>query len=312
MRFAIIGAGKIASKFCEAVRMTDGAELAAVGSKDPERARLFAETNGVPLHFGSYEEMLGSAKIDAVYISTTHNFHYDNIKLCLSKGKHVLCEKSMVTCKSDAVELFAIAKEKGLLLAEGMWIRHLDALKTVKKWISDGEIGDITLASMVAGFRAEVPDSHRLVNPALGGGVVFDIAVYAIETATYLFGEDIKNVLHTLHRGQAGSDMTVNLLLDYGGFTASLICTLAGGQPTDLLVSGSGGYIRMPSFIGGAECFLHKTGQEPVHFTAPYQNGFQFELAEFIRCVREGRTESQIMPAQDTTQCAEIFDVLLS
>jgi len=311
MKFAIIGAGKIAAKFCAAVRMTAGAELVAVGSKDLGRARLFAEKNDVPLYFGSYEQMLDSVEIDAVYIATTHNFHYENIKLCLSRGKHVLCEKSMLTCKKDAVELFALAKEKGLLLAEAMWSRHLDTVKMVKRWIADGEIGDVKLAVLIAGFKSEVPDTHRLVNPELGGGVVYDIAVYAIEAATNLFGNGVKDVRHTLHRGQAGADMTVNILLDYGDFTANLVCTLAANQPGGLLVAGSGGYIKMDSFISCGDCCLYKDGQAPVRFESPFENGFQFEIAEFMQCVSEGRTESRIMPPEDTIKCAEIFDMIL-
>ena len=90
-RFGIIGAGSIAAHFCKGVKLVEGAEVVAVASSSEERAKAFAQANGVPQAYGSYEEMLRSADINVVYIATTHNFHMDNIRLCFEYGKHVLC-----------------------------------------------------------------------------------------------------------------------------------------------------------------------------------------------------------------------------
>ena len=119
LKIGIIGAGGIANKFCAAVRLTAeecGVTVAAVSSKNRERAETFAEKNGIPAAFGSYEEMLDCAELDAVYIATTHNFHADNIALCLEKGKHVLCEKPMTLTAAEADALFAEAGKRNLVL----------------------------------------------------------------------------------------------------------------------------------------------------------------------------------------------------
>lgn len=110
-RFAIIGAGGIAHKFCDAVRLA-GHEVAAVASKSSERAAEFAAKENIARSFGNYAEMLDTVKPDAVYIATTHNFHYDNILLCLERGLPVICEKPMVCTADEARRVFDAAKRR--------------------------------------------------------------------------------------------------------------------------------------------------------------------------------------------------------
>ena len=146
-RFGIIGAGSIAAHFCKGVKLVEGAEVVAVASSSEERAVAFAQANGVPQAYGSYEEMLRQADIHVVYIATTHNFHMDNIRLCFEFGKHVLCEKAMVLTASDAREVFSMAKEKNLFCMEAMWTRFLPQYRQAKQWIEEGRIGKIQAAT---------------------------------------------------------------------------------------------------------------------------------------------------------------------
>ena len=94
IHFGIIGAGDIARKFADAVRQLDNAEVIAVASKSLDRAQEWAAREHIPSYYGNYAELLANPRIDAVYIATTTNAHYDNILQCLQAGKHVLCEKS--------------------------------------------------------------------------------------------------------------------------------------------------------------------------------------------------------------------------
>lgn len=312
IKFAVMGPGRISSKFCEAVRLADRAEVTAVASKSAERAKSLADRFGIPEHYGSYEEMLKKADVDAVYISTTHNFHFENIKQCLQNGKNVLCEKSMCVCRRDAQELFALAAKKSLLLVEGMWIRHLGTLNKAKELISQGAVGKIVLADAVAGFKAEVDSTHRLINPELGGGVAFDISVYAIEALTYLLGGDIKHTSGKAFYNSAGADLVNRISLDYEDFTATILATLSASPPNNLLVAGSEGCISIPSFIGGEKLIFCRYGEEPQSYLFPYENGFQFEINDFVNCIIDGKIESSVVPAKDTIQCAGIFDVVLN
>ena len=90
IRWAILGAGRIAHKFAQDIKFVDNAELVAIASSDKTRAAAFAAERQVPLVF-SYEELYASDQVDAVYIATTHNFHFEQSMECMKHGKAVLC-----------------------------------------------------------------------------------------------------------------------------------------------------------------------------------------------------------------------------
>lgn len=123
IHFGIIGAGDIARKFADAVRQLDNAEVIAVASKSLDRAQEWAAREHIPSYYGNYAELLANPRIDAVYIATTTNAHYDNILQCLQAGKHVLCEKSLVRSAHEALTVCSLSKQKNLFLMEAMWTR---------------------------------------------------------------------------------------------------------------------------------------------------------------------------------------------
>ena len=132
-RFGILGAGGIAHKFCNAVGKVDDACVAAVASKDQKRAWRFAKRHGIEDFYSDYEHLLAREDIDAIYIATTHNFHYENIIACLKHNKPVLCEKSMVPTAAQAQEIFSLAKEKKLFVMEAMWSRFLPHINQARQ-----------------------------------------------------------------------------------------------------------------------------------------------------------------------------------
>ena len=281
-RFGIIGAGSIANHFCRAVEMLPDAEVVAVASSSESRAKEFAQANHIPESYGSYEEMLRNADINIVYVATTHNFHMENIRLCFAYNKHVLCEKAMVLTAEDAREVFRMAKEKNLFCMEAMWTRFRPQYRKAKQWIEEGRIGKIQAATSVVGFKAQVGPEHRLVNPELAGGAMYDIGVYAIDPLAYLVGEPIEDSLGTANPKE---------------YT---------------IINGSDGYVELPFSSGGHDVMLYDSRRNLVeHYHNEWPHGFVFELEEVIRCIREGRITSDIMPPEDTIACAEVFDKVL-
>lgn len=312
-RFGIIGAGSIANHFCKAVEMLPDAEVVAVASTSKERAEAFAQANHIPESYGSYEEMLRQADINIVYIATTHNFHMDNIRLCFAYGKHVLCEKAMVLNAADAREVFRMAKEKGLFCMEAMWTRFLPQYRKAKQWIEEGRIGKIQAATSVVGFKAQVGPEHRLVNPELAGGAMYDIGVYAIAPLAYLVGERIEDSIGVWRKYPAtGVDERATVILRFASCDAMIQCMFTANPKEYTIINGSGGYIELPFSSGGHDAMLYDSRRNLVeHFHEEWPHGFVFELEEVIRCIREGRITSGIMPPEDTVSCAEVFDKVL-
>lgn len=312
-RFGIMGAGRIAEKFCDAVRRIDGVKVAAVASKSAERAQTFAARNGIASWHADYGEMLAREDIDAVYIATTHNFHYENILECLEYGKPVLCEKCMVLTKRQAEEVFARAREKKLFVMEAMWSRFLPTIRKARQWIEEGRIGRVTMANACLGWVAPQDTENRMFNPDLAGGALYDMGVYCIEIMSGLIGGGVRKVRSDIVFAETGVDKSDCITLEFDDCLASLQISIAAQIEECAYLYGTRGYIRIPAFHKGRGCFLYgPDGNLVEKFDDPTENGFVYEAEEVVRCVRAGRLESDVMPAEDTIRCAEIFDLCLA
>lgn len=308
-QFGILGAGSIAHKFCDAVGKVDGACVAAVASKEQKRAWRFAKRHQIEDFYDNYEQLLAREDLDAVYIATTHNFHYENIMRCLEHNKPVLCEKSMVPTAAQAQEIFGLAREKNLFVMEAMWSRFLPHINQARQWIKEGRIGSLETAGCTIGFSASRDPSHRINDPALGGGAAYDIGVYAIELMTYLIDEPILEVHSMLARSETGVDKTDHITLRFPSCIASLQATTAATVREELCIYGSEGFIRIPRAHCSHSCTLYNKQGIPVRrFHKNYGNGFVFEVRDTMRCIRAGKFESETVPHSATLQCAEVFD----
>lgn len=313
IRFGIIGAGNIANKFCDAAKLAAGAEVCAVASKSMERAQAFAERNGIAKAYDSYEEMLKTEDIDAVYIATTHNFHMENIRLCFEYGKHVLCEKAMVLTADDAREVFRLAKEKNLFCMEAMWSNFLPQTQKAKEWITSGAIGEIQSVSAVIGFNGGGNPESRLYNPALAGGAMYDIGVYPVEIVSYLVGEPIEDCIGVWRpHAVTKVDERVSFIVRYASCDAAIQTLLTSNAREYTIINGSKGCIELPwSSSGYVAKRFDGRRQLAETFELRFENGFVYEIEEVVRCINAGKITSDIMPPEATIQCAELFDKLL-
>lgn len=311
-RFGIIGAGNIAVQFCHAAKLSGVAEVVAVAGRTPGKAKAFAEKNGIPAYYESYEAMLACDDIDGVYIATTHNFHYENMLLALNAGKHILCEKAFVVNKAQAENVFALAREKGLFCMEAMWSRFLPAIQKAKEWIESGLIGDVNLAHCMIGFASSPDPNGRIRNKALGGGAIFDIGVYAIEITTYLIGKELLSYDGHVLKDENGVDMVDSIHLVFDGCIANLQTTVLTGVEQSLQILGTKGRIVIPDPHYCCRCMRYDENGLAEEFYQRRDNGFEYEIRETVSCIKAGKLESGIIPHKDTLKCAEIFDAMLA
>ena len=145
LRFAILGAGHIASKMAATLaflKREGEVEPYAVASRDVARAEAFRSANGLPVAYGSYAEMLADDSVDAVYVATPNSRHFENARDSLLAGKHVLCEKPFTLSAAKAAELYRLADERGLFIMEALWTRFQPCVAAIRKIIASGEIGE--------------------------------------------------------------------------------------------------------------------------------------------------------------------------
>ena len=217
IRLAIIGTIKITRRFLDAVQKTELLQLTGVYSRTMEKAVEFGTEYGAVKFYDRLEALASDPEIDAVYIATTHNFHYENLKLCLSHGKHVLCEKSMVESSARAREICALAEKNKLFLMEALWSRFLPHINQAKAWIEGGKIGTPQMGYMDIGFRAAPDMENRINNPFLGGGAALDLSVYPISIMSYLLGDRIDAFQAMASHLDNGVDKVNNIAMRIGG-----------------------------------------------------------------------------------------------
>src|SRR4051794_37177977 len=137
-RWAILATGAIAHSFAADLALLPGAELVAVGSRRLPTAQDFAAEFGVPRAYGSWAELAADPDVDVVYVATPHPAHLEATRLCLLAGKPVLCEKPLTLDRAGAAELVAMARDRGVFLMEGMWMRTLPAVRRMHQMIAAG------------------------------------------------------------------------------------------------------------------------------------------------------------------------------
>ncbi len=309
-RFAVMGAADIANKFCDAVTHIEDCEIIAVSSKSMDRARVFAEKNGVPAAYDNYEAMLVSEKPDAVYIAVTTNAHHDLCMLCLKYNTPFLCEKTMCIGSEETLEVIQEADKRGVFWMEAMWSRFLPTINRVREWCREGRIGKIRFGDINVGFQPAVDPNNRFYNKALGGGSALDLTVYCYDIITYLIEKPILETQVMSNFADTGVDISNVITLRYDDAMACLKGSIAAHYEEKLLLFGDNGHIAVPNPHFAGEAYLYdRGGREVIHFVDnETKNGFVYEIQEVMNCVRAGKLESDVVPHQLTLDYAYLCD----
>lgn len=193
LRFGTIGSGWIADEYIHGAKDSGLWELTAVYSRTQERAAAYAKQHGAKHAFTNLEEMAASDVLDAVYIASPNAFHYEQAKLFLEHGKHVICEKPLCAQACKVRELQQIAKDRGLVYLEAIMFLHLPQRKLLEDAL--GQLGQITLVKLDFCQRSSKLDRYlegelpNIFNPAMETGALMDLGVYCVYPALALFGE---------------------------------------------------------------------------------------------------------------------------
>ncbi len=314
MNWGVIGCGGIATKFAGSLAALEKGTLLAAASRTPGKAAEYAENHGVERVYTDYASLAADPDVDIVYVATTHNFHHENVKLCLENGKHVLCEKPFTVNARQAEELIALARANRLFLMEALWTRFLPAIRKMKTLIDDGAIGEARTVQSSFCINPERDETHRLKNKALAGGALLDLGVYPINLAALVFGEQPEKITSSAEIGPTGVDYGSFYHFDYaGGRRAILHASCVETSPSSAVVQGTKGYIQLPPFFhGSTEFTLHVKDEAPRKFEFPCPAGheFKYEIAEVMERVAAGKLESGVMPLSETLAIMKTMDAI--
>lgn len=314
IRWGILGAGNIAYKFADAVARDPDSILVSVASNTPGKAAAFAESVGISPD-DSYQSLVRRDDIDVVYVATTHNFHTDNAMLALNHGKSVLIEKPFTVNARQARSLVNLARDKGLFLMEAIWTRFLPTMIELRKRLQKKAIGEVRHMNLTFGGFAPEKYRPRLVDPALAGGVTLDMGIYPISFVCYLAGELPVQVQSLCQFSDTGVDERATYQFRFAnGMTASIATSYALKMKQEAVLYGSTGYIEYPDFQSGNAFSIHHHGgtNEVDHSVAveldQADNGFVYQVAEVVRCLRAGERESPVISHRETVAIMALMD----
>ncbi len=265
VRWGLISTANINRRLIPPIRASKRGTLAAVASRDLAKARDYAREWGIKQAFGSYEEMLESDAVDAVYISLPNHLHAEWSIKALRAGKHVLCEKPFAISLEEVDAMIAAQQETGLALMEAFMYRHHPQNKMIGEWVREGKVGDVTLIrGSFSFYMGDQPGNVRL-NPDWGGGALWDVGVYPLSYAQFIYGELPESVSGQQHIGKSGVDETFAGLLRYsGGRSAIISCGFETPHQTSIEIHGTGGRIALTRPFTG----MNERGRE-ITYTAP-------------------------------------------
>lgn len=307
IRAAILGLGNIAQKMADTINHTDGVTLYAVASRTAEKAEEFAETYGAVKAYGSYEEMLQDDRIDLVYVATPHAFHAENARMCLEHNKHVLVEKPFAVNAQQAIEVFALAKEKNLFAGEAMWSRYQPIQKQLSDIIKSGVIGDVAyVTAFTGGHLRHVP---RLAEPALAGGALLDVGVYPLNFALSVIKEPVVRLDANAVLSDKGVDLQNAFTVSFkSGKMAVLGSSMVSEMDSKGVIYGTKGRIEAKNIINIEKLIIYTPDGSEIIQRPEQHTGFEYELLSAVKAIGEGKIEPDEMPHRATINMLRITD----
>jgi D-xylose 1-dehydrogenase (NADP+, D-xylono-1,5-lactone-forming) len=314
LRLGILGTARIARNFVAGLAGSTRVSACAIASRDTDRARHFALETGIATVFGSYEEMLQSADIEAIYIPLPNGLHAAWSIRAMECGKHVLCEKPLAASHAEASAMFAAARRCGVHLVEAYPYRSQPQTIILREMIAAGAIG--RLRSVHAAFGFPLTDRSNIrFDPALAGGALMDLGSYPLSLIRLLTGEAPVAVQAQGIWDDAGVDRAAIVSLSFAsGVLAQASCSFETVIHRQALIAGDEGVIEttyanhtneVPPVLRIRRGSDRHAPSESV--PVPGVNGFRAEAESFAELIADGAWNG--ITEQESLDVAAMLDV---
>lgn len=304
VHLGVLGTSHSCAAFVRESRFVSGSEVLGVFDADSERGEGFRETNELDFHTQDAEDLF--AKVDAVYVGVPLAERESCVRAALESGTHVLCEPPMATSVAGVESLYALAKEKDLVLLDGVGTAYSPGFKHLPALAKSGRIGDLLAVDVAISAAGSRTFGGRYANP----DPIETLASYPLVAIAKLLGKSPESV--SFHKaGSSNGKQLVRCSLQYSNATASVV--VSPDVPTDaaLVVTGSRGYIHVPEPWWKTSYFeVRHPGQDDVrrYFYAFDGEGIRYELHELVKMVRSERRSSQYVTSEESLFVSKMLE----
>ncbi len=281
IRLGIIGTGRIAARMVPEVKYVSGINIDAVYNPHIESAESFAKHFEMNKYMDNLEEFY--EEVDAVYIASPHETHYEYIKSAISHHKHVLCEKPMVLKRSQAEELFLMAEENKVILMEAIKTAYCPGFNQLLSIVRSGAIGNVR--DVEACFtKLENPLSRELTDTAYGGSFT-ELGSYTLLPVLKILGENYQDLEFKSQTAANGLDIYTKAYFTYENAFATSKNGLGVKSEGQLIISGTRGYILVDApwwKTSSFEVCREDRSQNEKYFSKFLKDGLRYEIGDFV------------------------------
>ena len=229
--------------------------------------------------------------------------------MLIAHGRNILCEKAFAINQKQAREMTELAREKGVLLAEAMWVRYMPMWNTIRQVLAEGAIGEpMTLTANLCYLIGDVP---RLLKPELGGGALLDVGVYAMNFASMVFGNQVEKMVSTAVMTDTGVDAQNSITLIYpGGKMAILNSSMRVLSDRQGIIYGTEGFAVVENINNFQTLTIYdRNRQVTAEYHCPEQiTGYEYEVLACKEAIEKGLTQCPQMPHKETLEIMGLMD----
>jgi predicted dehydrogenase len=315
IRWGILGAAKIAREYLiPAIQLSVDGVVTALASRDAVKGAALCQRFNIPHPFESYDDLLATTDIDAVYIPLPNAMHVEWTRRAIAAGKHVLCDKPLALRAEEIDDLIAARDHSGRVVGEGFMVVHHPQWQHVKNLLTAGHLGTLRMVESSFAFFNVDPSNIRN-QPELGGGALRDIGVYPVVTTRFATGREPLSAQATIDWDQRfGVDRFATCLLDFGDFQLSFYCSTQAAHRQHVAFHGDKGWMRLDApFNAGvydiARVTTRMTGSTTVEEVIfPQANQYQLMIENFHGAIR-GR-ETLAFPLESSRANQRVIDMI--
>jgi len=287
-RWGILGTAEIAKAVIRGIRRSSNGEVVAVASRSAARARLWAADLGIPLAFGSYEELLRAKVVDGIYLPLPNALHARWTQRALEQGYPVLCEKPLTVDAAEAERVREASLSTGLFVAEAFMYRFHPVIDRAVELVRRGELGEISTILGRFTFRLE-DRAANVFSDSLGGGALLDVGCYGVNVSRLLTGLEPMRVA-AFERRSTVDEVVVAQMEFPGGVLAQCEAGISSFERHRVEVAGTTGALVMeqPWVPGEGETgfTVYRSGRDPEWVAVPGANTYQMQAEHFVQVVR--------------------------
>ena len=292
VRWGLVSTANINRRVIPAIRASSRGTLMAVASRSKEIADAYAKQWEIPLAFDSYQAMLDSDQVDAVYIGLPNHLHAEWSIRAMLAGKNVLCEKPIAVSVNEIDQMIVTSEQTGRVLAEAFMYRHHPQTKLVGEWVRSGRLGEIAGVRSVFNFTIKNKDNIRL-GATIGGGCLWDVGIYPVSFAQYIFQGAPQSVFATQRLGESDVDLDFFAQMSYvEGKTAQIQSSFRLPFYTMAEIIGSEGRLWLDKpFIGinsNTNIVLFTQDSEPQYISSPVKYLYLGEIEDIHAAILDG------------------------